>query len=59
MTAPAPRSRADSVSRGPARIDAGAEQGLADVDIAEAGDDSLVQQRRLDRRARPFSAATR
>ncbi len=31
------------------REDAGAEQGLADIDVAEAGDDRLVEQRRLDR----------
>src|SRR5690606_4121107 len=33
---------------GDQRRDAGAEQGLADVDVAEAGDDALVQQADLD-----------
>ena len=30
--------------------DPGAEQRLADIDVAEPGDDPLVEQRRLDRR---------
>lgn len=39
--------------------DAGAEQDLADIDIAKAGDEVLIQQRRFDRRAAAFSAAVR
>ena len=39
------------------RADAGAEQRLAHIDIAKPGDDPLVQQRRLDRRALAGSAA--
>jgi hypothetical protein len=31
-------------------------QRLADIDVAEARDDPLVEQQRLDRRARPASA---
>src|SRR5207244_9884928 len=36
--------------RQPARRDPGAVQGLAYIDVAEPGDDLLVEQRRLDRR---------
>ena len=41
---------------GPARRDPREVQRLADVDIAEPGDDALVEQQRLDRRGAPASA---
>ena len=37
--------------RAPQRVDAGAEQRLVGVDVADAGDPLLVEQHRLDRRA--------
>ena len=38
---------------GAGRVDARAEQRLADIDVAQARDDPLVQQRRLDRHPSP------
>ena len=42
--------------RAPERRQAGAVQRLHDVDVAEAGDDALIEQRCLDRRLRPWQA---
>ena len=44
-------------SRRRGRMDAGAKQRLAGVDVAEPGDDPLVEEQRLDRRPAPFEAA--
>ena len=50
-------SRFESVERnapsGPLRVDARAIQRLADIDVAEARDDALVEQQQLDRRGPP------
>jgi hypothetical protein len=47
--------RADLVGieavRGPERVEAGAPERLVDVDVPEAGESALVEERRLERRA--------
>ena len=44
--------RAGELVRRPQRVHAGAEQRLVGVDVPDAGDAALVEQERLDRRAR-------